>query len=502
MRGLGELPVARRRLEPASAAAKRRPRRRSRARARRRGRAPPDRGARGRASAPGRRHDRRVAAGLDVAEPRADDEQHVGVAHALAERRVGAEPEVARVGGRVVVDVVLARQAAATGSPLASHQRRGRPGGLASTARRRRRRAAARRRRAARARARGRRRRACLRGDAGDASATSADLGEHVLRQGEHDRAGPPGGRDPERPRHQLRDPLGLVDLRDPLRHRAEHLRGSRAPGTPPGPTSPRAIWPTSSINGVESWEAVWTPHRRLRRARPARDHADARPAGELAVRLRHVRGAHLVAAGDEADRGVVERVEHGEVALARNAEGEVDPVQRELVDEDPAAAAAHRGSAIACSSRIAAVCFGAVLVGRIDVADRALARPLRGQHQHADERGLEVGRGAREHGLGPALEPGAAGAVERASAPRSRSRARRGAGSGSRPGMRVQVGDAAEREVDAVAADDPLGERVELDVRESERALRLASSWSSCQTSAAPSTTAAPKCASPRSRS
>ncbi len=40
--------------------------------------------------------------------------------------------------------------------------------------------------------------------------------------------------------------------------------------------------------------------------------------------------------------------------------------------------------------------------------------------------------------------------------------------------GMRVQVGDAAEREVDAVAADDPLREGVELDVAREERALGL----------------------------
>ena len=73
-------------------------------------------------------------------------------------------------------------------------------------------------------------------------------------------------------------------------------------------------------------------------------------PARELPVGVGHVRGAALVAAGDEADGAVEERVEHGEVALARDAEREVGAVERELVDEDPAAGAAHGGRAIACS--------------------------------------------------------------------------------------------------------------------------------------------------------
>ena len=76
--------------------------------------------------------------------------------------------------------------------------------------------------------------------------------------------------------------------------------------------------------------------------AGPARHHRDARPARELAVGLRHVGGAGLVARVDQPDRrGVVQRVKHLEVALARHAEGHVGAVDEELVDEDPAAAAA-----------------------------------------------------------------------------------------------------------------------------------------------------------------
>ena len=75
-----------------------------------------------------------------------------------------------------------------------------------------------------------------------------------------------------------------------------------------------------------------------VRRPRAARDHADPRPAGELAVGVGHVGGPDLVAAGDEPDRGVVERVEHGQIALAGNAEGQLDSVDDELVDEELAA--------------------------------------------------------------------------------------------------------------------------------------------------------------------
>ena len=49
---------------------------------------------------------------------------------------------------------------------------------------------------------------------------------------------------------------------------------------------------------------------------------------------------AALVPAGHEPHGRVVQRVEHREVALPRDPEGELRPVQDELVDEDLAAAA------------------------------------------------------------------------------------------------------------------------------------------------------------------
>ena len=74
--------------------------------------------------------------------------------------------------------------------------------------------------------------------------------------------------------------------------------------------------------------------------ARAARHHGDAGPPGELAVGLRHHRRAALLAADDVADLAVVERVEQAEIAFAGDAEGHVDAVDLELVDQDLAAGA------------------------------------------------------------------------------------------------------------------------------------------------------------------
>ena len=73
---------------------------------------------------------------------------------------------------------------------------------------------------------------------------------------------------------------------------------------------------------GVESWKAVhadagwWRPDR-------ARDEADARLAGELAVGLGHVGGAAFLAAYDGFDgaRVFVQRVDAGQIAFARDQE-------------------------------------------------------------------------------------------------------------------------------------------------------------------------------------
>ena len=158
-------------------------------------------------------------------------------------------------------------------------------------------------------------------------------VGEHVLRQPEHDRARTAGGGDGEGAGDELGNPLGVVDLRRPFREPAEHLAQvellERLPleHRPPDLADEKEERRRALNGGVQ-------PHARVRRPRPPRGQADTRPPGQLPVRLGHVRRTRLVAADDEADRAVVERVEHGEVALAGDAEGDVDAVDVQLVDE------------------------------------------------------------------------------------------------------------------------------------------------------------------------
>ena len=255
-------------------------------------------------------------------------------------------------------------------------------------------------------------------------------LDEHVLGQREHDRARAAGGGDVEGARDELGDPVGIVDLLDPLRHRAEHVAVvdllERLP-----PHHVAADLADQEDQRRRVLEGGVDAAGGVRRAGAAGDHADARPAGELAVGVGHVRGADLVAAGDEADRRVVERVEHGQVALAGHAEGDVHPVDDELVDEEPAARPHVRVEPV-LEEDGGLLELRPILVGGVDVADRALPGPLGGQDQDADERRRLVLRRLGEHRIGAGLEPGTARPVRGRCAPRCGCRSCRGAGSGS----------------------------------------------------------------------
>jgi hypothetical protein len=99
-----------------------------------------------------------------------------------------------------------------------------------------------------------------------------------------------------------------------------------------------RGTCPTSRISGVESWKAVCSPT--LAWVAPGPRVTGL--AGELAVGLRHVRRGRLVARRDQPDRGVAQGVEDRDVALSGDAEGGVDAVQHELVDENAGDGAGH----------------------------------------------------------------------------------------------------------------------------------------------------------------
>ena len=172
-----------------------------------------------------RRRGQRVALRLDLGQPRPDRHQQVAVADPLRERRVEPDADVAGVARARVVDDVLAAERRAHREPARERPARERLRGLRRpTARRRRARTGA----------------AAASSSAPSSSIASGagagahravarrvghvDLrGEHVLGQRQHDRPGPPARRHRVGAREDLGDPLGVVDLERPLRHRPEH---------------------------------------------------------------------------------------------------------------------------------------------------------------------------------------------------------------------------------------------------------------------------------------
>ena len=143
-----------------------------------------------------------------------------------------------------------------------------------------------------------------------------------------------------KRAAHVLRDPLGPVDLGHPLGHLPVHapvvhlLEGLAI-------QHPAAHLADDEHQGSGILERDVDSGRGVGRARPAGDHAHPGPAGQLAVRFGHHRGAALLAADHRLDaRKVVEPVDRGEKALPRHEEDPVAPLDRELVGEDPAAVA------------------------------------------------------------------------------------------------------------------------------------------------------------------
>ncbi len=162
-------------------------------------------------------------------------------------------------------------------------------------------------------------------------------LHQHVLGHGQdHGALAALPGRGEGAP-HQLGRSGGLVDLGRPLGEGAEHLavvhllEGAAALMLSRDLTDHQQHRGGILIGGVHC-------DRGVHRARPAGDHADARPAGELAVGFGHVGGVGLVAAGDHPDPvgDIGQGVENREITLARHTEDVIDAVGDQGVD-DPA---------------------------------------------------------------------------------------------------------------------------------------------------------------------
>ena len=84
-----------------------------------------------------------------------------------------------------------------------------------------------------------------------------------------------------------------------------------------------------NKIIGDESWIGGVHADAGVGRAGTARDEADARAAGELAVCFGHEGRAAFLPADDQPHllAHVIQRIEHRQVALARDAEGELHAV-------------------------------------------------------------------------------------------------------------------------------------------------------------------------------
>ena len=184
---------------------------------------------------------------------------------------------------------------------------------------------------AARARPRPARSRPAWQGRAAGASASSVSTSS-----GSATTTGPgrPGGRHREGAGDELGNAGRVVDLRPPIWRCRRRSAGSRPPGTPRARAMPRAIWPMNRISGVESCMAMWMPADALVAPGPRVTKQMPGLPVSRAVAVGHHRGAAFLAADDGADRRIVQRVEHGEIAFARHAIDAVDAVGLERLDD------------------------------------------------------------------------------------------------------------------------------------------------------------------------
>ncbi len=290
-----------------------------------------------------RRFDQCIAARRHLAQAWPEGNQEVGTPHTRGKLRRNADADVARIVGMTVVEQILEperapdRQLPGLGKALQGRTRRAVPAATAGDHQRplggeqhrsqfaqRAWRGPGVRRLGARQHLRGSERR------------------QHVLRQREDDRPGPPLQRGVKGTRNVLGQSVGVLDLAHPLgeaeRARAEHLAvvdlleglaiALRARHLANEQDHRRRILK----RGVH-------PDARVRRPRAAGDEADAGSACELALRLGHEGGPALLSAGDEADSVAVlmKAVEHGEITFARHAEDGVDTLGDQGFDESMA---------------------------------------------------------------------------------------------------------------------------------------------------------------------
>ena len=145
--------------------------------------------------------------------------------------------------------------------------------------------------------------------------------------------------------RDVFRNARGVVDLRDPLGHLAEHaavidfLEGFALDEVATDLTDEQDHRRGILIGGVHGDGGVGG-------ARATGDEAHARLVGQLAVGFGHVACATFLAADDGLDGALVliERIDARQVAFARHQEDTLGAVQTDLIDEDLPAIAQRQG--------------------------------------------------------------------------------------------------------------------------------------------------------------
>ena len=166
----------------------------------------------------------------------------------------------------------------------------------------------------------------------------ASQVGQHVFRQRNHHWTGTARYRRVKGPRDDLAHARSVVNLDHPLRQLAEHravvdfLEGL-APHLVASDLPDEQDHRRGVLLGDVDADA------RVRRARPARHHADARPAGHLAVGLRHGSGPAFVLRNDEFDvvRYVVQGIQHFQITFSGNAEHPVHAVQPQGIHQHAA---------------------------------------------------------------------------------------------------------------------------------------------------------------------
>ena len=178
-------------------------------------------------------------------------------------------------------------------------------------------------------------------------------LGLHLLGQRNHHRTGPARNRHIHRMRNQLRNALGIVDLRHPFRQRPEHpaiihllealaVRLGKRDLADEQQHRRRVLKRHMHANGA------------MARPRPARHKRRRRPPGQLAIGLGHIHRPSLKPARYQLGLlgHPVQPVEHIQIALARHGKHMVDPLRHQGIGQNPATGARRQAGGLRCGHK------------------------------------------------------------------------------------------------------------------------------------------------------